>query len=88
MAGQLIVIPGTCHKQLYFITRGYADVYLGKLLVDTLAAGDSFGEPVRARGRDAQPTCVDFRGVGRRASAGSCPCSNTNRAWFRARGAL
>lgn len=52
MTGQLIAIPGTIHDQLLFITRGYADLYMvtdvGEVLIDTLVAGDSFGEAVSA----------------------------------------
>eukprot|EP00775_Hariotina_reticulata_P005141 gene5141-5381_t len=42
--GQVLAIPGTPQKQLCIIVRGYADLYMGELLIDTLAAGDSFGE--------------------------------------------
>ncbi|WIA11542.1 hypothetical protein OEZ85_011652 [Tetradesmus obliquus] len=42
--GQLITIPGTPHRLLYFLARGYADLYMGDTLIDTLVAGDTFGE--------------------------------------------
>lgn len=43
------MIPGTPLTQMCFLTKGYADVYMKDVLIDTLTAGDSFGEPVRAR---------------------------------------
>jgi CRP-like cAMP-binding protein len=46
LAGQILAIPGTPQKQMCIIVRGYADLYMGELLIDTLAAGDSFGESV------------------------------------------
>lgn len=42
--GQLVAIPGSPASHLYFLTRGFADVYMNDLLIDTLVPGDSFCE--------------------------------------------
>lgn len=42
--GQLLAIPGSPASHLYFLTRGYADVYMNDLLIDTLVPGESFSE--------------------------------------------
>jgi CRP-like cAMP-binding protein len=41
-----VAIPGSPTSHLYFLTRGYADVYMNDLLIDTLGPGDSFCEAV------------------------------------------
>jgi len=46
LAGQLLAIPGSPASHLYFLTRGYADVYMNDLLIDTLVPGESFSELV------------------------------------------
>jgi hypothetical protein len=43
---QLVAIPGSPASHLYFLTRGFADVYMNDLLIDTLVPGDSFCEAV------------------------------------------
>lgn len=45
-AGQLVAIPGSTDNHMYILTRGYADVYMNSLLIDTLVPGDSFCEAV------------------------------------------
>jgi hypothetical protein len=54
-AGQLITIPGTPQRLLYFVARGYADLYMADTLIDTLVAGDTFGEAVRQQLLALQP---------------------------------
>ncbi|KAI8472380.1 MAG: cyclic nucleotide-binding-like protein [Monoraphidium minutum] len=81
--GQLISIPGTPHTHVYYLTKGYADVYMGDALIETLVAGDAFGEPalLPVPPRDALPPHLgalwaatpDF-------SARSWPCLFTVRA--------
>lgn len=44
--GQLVGIPGSTESHMYILTRGYADVYMNDLLIDTLVPGDSFCEAV------------------------------------------
>ena len=41
-----MAIPGSPASHLYFLTRGYADVYMNDLLIDTLVPGDAFCEAV------------------------------------------
>jgi len=41
LSGQVLAIPGTPQRKMCIIVRGYADLYMGELLIDTLAAGDS-----------------------------------------------
>jgi CRP-like cAMP-binding protein len=57
-AGQLITIPGTPQRLLYFIARGYADLYMGDTLIDTLVAGDTFGEAVSTVGHTVLHACA------------------------------
>lgn len=35
---------------MFILTRGYADLYMGDALIDTLVAGDTYGEPVSGTG--------------------------------------
>lgn len=46
LAGQLLAIPGSPASHMYFLTRGYADMYMNDLLIDTLVPGESFCEVV------------------------------------------
>ncbi|KAF8064640.1 FPS1 [Scenedesmus sp. PABB004] len=42
--GTLLALPGTPQQALVFLQHGYADVYAGDTLLDTLVAGDTVGE--------------------------------------------
>lgn len=41
-----MAIPGSTDSHMYILTRGYADLYMNNLLIDTLVPGDSFCEAV------------------------------------------